>query len=455
MLNRYQQLQQLDGVVYRQQPGRKTFATRIDDRPCFVKLHAGVGWCEIFKNLVQGRLPIVGATPEYRALTRLASLNIPSLEVVEYGRCGLNPATQRSYLVTKALINTLSLEDFCAKWRTDPPSIVFKRRLIRAVAELTARLHAAGINHRDCYLCHFHLDMTALEQGRIELSLIDLHRAQIRTHVPWRWRIKDLAGLYFSAMRLGLNWRDYLWFVRCYAYDLTPGQTYPFWDAVERRAYHLLLKTHYQKHVSFKHSCLLDRGIPGLPQDAWACDRLIDTATILKDDATTTVAKVLSTSLLIKRYNVRSLGKAMKRWFKPSRAYKAFLAAVRLVELGIATPQPLAYYEKRWGCFKHESYLLTEYVIGDDIGHSFATYSPTQQKAVLTYFQRFLRTLALLRTSHGDMKATNFLWAQHVLYALDLDACRHWSSRSGHRRALFKDRARFAKNVLNSKIKGV
>ncbi|MNF62293.1 Lipopolysaccharide core heptose(I) kinase RfaP [compost metagenome] len=49
-----------------------------------------------------------------------------------------------------------------------------------------------------------------------KLSLIDLHRAQSRERTPVRWRDKDLAGLYFSALNIGLTRRDKLRFLKTY-----------------------------------------------------------------------------------------------------------------------------------------------------------------------------------------------------------------------------------------------
>jgi heptose I phosphotransferase len=46
--------------------------------------------------------------------------------------------------------------------------------------------------------------------------VIDLHRAQVRATTPRRWRDKDLAGLYFSALDIGLTQRDLLRFLRAY-----------------------------------------------------------------------------------------------------------------------------------------------------------------------------------------------------------------------------------------------
>ena len=82
---------------------------------------------------------------------------------------------------------------------------------------MTAKMHAAGVNHRDCYLCHFLLDIPLFENHQqIKLSVIDLHRAQIRDKVPTRWRDKDLIGLYFSSTKIGLTNRDIWRFLKVY-----------------------------------------------------------------------------------------------------------------------------------------------------------------------------------------------------------------------------------------------
>ena len=82
---------------------------------------------------------------------------------------------------------------------------------------MARKMHRAGINHRDFYLCHFLMDEPlALDQAPV-LHLIDLHRAQIRQNVPRRWLVKDLGGLLFSAFEKGLTSRDLLRFMRLYS----------------------------------------------------------------------------------------------------------------------------------------------------------------------------------------------------------------------------------------------
>ena len=82
---------------------------------------------------------------------------------------------------------------------------------------MLGKMHRAGVNHRDCYICHFllHTDKP-IQANNFKLSVIDLHRAQTRSATPKRWRDKDLAALYFSALDIGLTQRDKLRFLKSY-----------------------------------------------------------------------------------------------------------------------------------------------------------------------------------------------------------------------------------------------
>lgn len=207
----------LQGQVYRELEARRTLRTEVAGRGYFVKIHRGVGWGEILKNLLSLRLPVLGAGNEWRAIKRLEALDVDTMHTVAYGVRGSNPATQHSFIITEELAPTISLEDFCRDWPELPPSPRFKRALIARVASMARRMHQGGVNHRDFYICHFllHLDPEpAVDDFR--LSLIDLHRAQLRMATPRRWRDKDLASLYFSALDIGLTQRDFLRFLRRY-----------------------------------------------------------------------------------------------------------------------------------------------------------------------------------------------------------------------------------------------
>lgn len=209
--NSFAAMMNLNGESFRKQPGRQTLRVKFNDRYYFIKKHYGVGWKEIIKNLLQLKKPVLGARNEKRAIEKLQALGIPVPNIIAYGEQGGNPASQQSYILLQELAPTISLEHLMEQWRSNPPTSAQKRQLIKAVAHIASVMHENGVNHRDFYLCHF-----LLHQTSGQLHLIDLHRAEIRETLPERWRIKDLAGLYFSSLNSGLSKRDYLRFIQHY-----------------------------------------------------------------------------------------------------------------------------------------------------------------------------------------------------------------------------------------------
>ena len=211
------EVERLEGQVYRELEGRRTLRTEVAGRGFFVKIHRGIGWGEIAKNLLSAKLPVLGARNEQVALQRLAALGVPSMRSVAYGVQGGNPAAQHSFIITEELAPTTDLEQFSLNWAKKPPAPALKYALIAKVADMAGRMHRGGVNHRDFYICHFllHTDQP-VQPDNLRLSLIDLHRAQTRTATPKRWRNKDLAALYFSVLDIGLTRRDRLRFLRDY-----------------------------------------------------------------------------------------------------------------------------------------------------------------------------------------------------------------------------------------------
>lgn len=211
------EVEQLQGQVYRELEGRRTLRTEVAGRGYFVKIHRGIGWGEIFKNLSTAKLPVLGARQEWQAIQRLQQVGVPTMTAVAFGERGNNPAAQHSFIITEELAPTESLEDYSLDWPQNPPEVKLKRALIERVGQMLGEMHRAGVNHRDCYICHFllHTDK-AVRFNDFRLSVIDLHRAQVRSATPVRWRNKDLAGLYFSALNIGLTERDKLRFLKAY-----------------------------------------------------------------------------------------------------------------------------------------------------------------------------------------------------------------------------------------------
>ncbi len=465
----------LEGRIYREAPGRVTMRFSLNGRHYFLKRHNGVGWREIAKNLLQARLPVIDAGNEWRALQRLQALGIPSMQVAAYGVRGLNPAQRESFIITDALDNTQSLETVCAAWVRQPPEVAFKRQLIEAVAGISRVMHQNGVCHRDYYLCHFllHLD----DQGRINtaqspvLSLIDLHRALIKPALGSRWVEKDIAGLYYSAMRIGLTRRDLLRFVRMYTNKplrrSLSGQA-RFWQAVQKKAHAIARRDDrkwqralYRSSEQFRceqsasHHAIVRRDLDGqqMRQFLAAPDAIVARGEMLKAGDSTTVVKVWldGQPFVAKRYNLMGPWHRLRRLFQPSRAWRCWGSAHRLLRAGISTPAPVAMVEERHGPLRGRAWYLSEFIDGEDALYCLTNVGckSARWQSAMMQFRSLFSIMQREHLVHGDMKATNFLLTKAGLVVLDLDACRQVEDPVQFRRRFNKDLARFLRNWSN------
>lgn len=248
----------LRGEIFRHVENRETLRVRIGDEHYFLKRHRGLGWKNIVRTLLACRWPVVSARNEVEAVECLTQAGIPSVEVVAWGERGLNPATCQSFVLMKELRGCTDLEKLCLEWKTSPPPPRLRQALIEAVARTTLQMHRAGVNHRDYYLCHLWLEPTGSEGFR--LRVMDLHRAMRHSvnsnaddaskspsPVPLWWRIKDLAGVLFSAWDCGLTKSDCLRFLKIYcgqsARNAIANERW-LWRLVICRARRLFHKTH-------------------------------------------------------------------------------------------------------------------------------------------------------------------------------------------------------------------
>ncbi|CAN7424222.1 serine/threonine protein kinase [Pseudomonas sp. LjRoot71] len=180
-------------------------------------------------------------------------------------------------------------------------------------------------------------------------------------------------------------------------------------------------------------------------------DRFTEQGHIYKTGGAATVAQVQlqGRSLVVKRYNVKSLGHWLKRFWRPSRAWHSWIAGNRLQLLGIATPQPLAVLERRWCWLRGRAYLITEYCGGQDIIARFqAFHDGSPPESDLLALDRLFAALLRERISHGDFKGHNLFWDDRLACwsLIDLDAMQQHRSARSFARAYARDRARFLRN---------
>ena len=233
----FNRIMELEGKVVRYKEGRKTLRFEYEGEGFYAKLHQGIGFNEWLKNWLSLRSPIVSARTEWRAIAKLKSLKLPTLDAVAFAERGIISFKRQSFLLTRELTAAESLESYCQEWCDNPPSRKERNRLIYQLANYVKAIHDECWFHRDLYLCHF---LKALDEED-KYYLIDLHRMQYK-RFSRRWRIKDLSALYYSAFDYGVSARDVLYFIRCY----NGGKPYrlqkKLWQRVEHKAHSLQQK---------------------------------------------------------------------------------------------------------------------------------------------------------------------------------------------------------------------
>ncbi len=179
----------------------------------YLKRHLRLPWPHRLAALVDPAGRHTPGAAEWAHLERVRGLGIDVPEVVAAGERVGPWGRLQSFLMIAELsgreLNVIIPEN---QERLGPQAFTsWKRRLVPAIAEIAARLHAARLFHKDLYLCHFFLDETS--SGPIRLTLIDLHRLGHHRVLAGRWRRKDLGQLLYSTFGVaGIDERDVLRF---------------------------------------------------------------------------------------------------------------------------------------------------------------------------------------------------------------------------------------------------
>jgi len=185
-------------------------------------------------------------------------------------------------------------------------------------------------------------------------------------------------------------------------------------------------------------------------------DSLLVKGTMLKEGNSSTVAMIQfdGKDFVLKRYNIKGFWHGLKRLLQPSRAAKSWQNASVLEMLGVATPHPYAMIEERvlW-ILRRRAWFLCEYINDENLMQQIERDGDRfPMAAMLDRFKSLFATMQIYKISHGDMKASNFIYRNEHLFVLDLDAMqRH---RSGEKAARFfrKDLERFRRNWVATRF---
>jgi heptose I phosphotransferase len=460
----------IEGEVFREYENRVTKRIKHNDQNYFLKFHGPVGWKEIIKNLILLKPPILGATQEYLALSRMNELGINGPKVKYYHSKGFNPSNQSSFLITKELKDTISLEDFFLEGKQKTLSFEQKNNLLNSIANITRKLHQSGINHRDLYLCHYHLD-TNTDFNQIDLSLIDLHRAQIRNEVPERWLVKDIGGLYHSAIQFGLTERDCYRFLmiyfNCSLRDLF-SKHHNFLEKARSRAFSMYMKplmaeidisseealsnrSLYKRVINkdFRWIGLRNKVSEDLLKLIQDEEALLSQGVVIKDEEGHLVVKIKFSgrSLFIKKYRIKNLFHMIRKFFTKTRARNSWEALHWFNSVGIRTMQPVLIYEELGLSGALNSVLVTEEIEGKRLDYEIQEKEEFIKTASSIY--NFFKRMKWIGFHHGDAKSSNFYISRERLVVFDLDSSKR-HSRGSLVKKIEKDKKRILRSLEGS-----
>jgi hypothetical protein len=131
---------------------------------------------------------------------------------------------------------------------------------------------------------------------------------------------------------------------------------------------------------------------------------------------------------VLKHYQAPTRRHSLMHLVLPSRAWKTWAFAHRLVAAGIATPRPVACIENRWGPFRRDSYLMYPYVEGRTLRTCIAEdakQSPPVRERLWQQISELWQRLVELRVSLQDTNLANFIVSPSgQIWLIDLDKSR-------------------------------
>ena len=381
----------------------------------------------------------------------LATIGVPTITPVALGEQRKRKFLFENYLVTPAISDTIPLDEFVERRLPDWPEPLrsrVRRKLARAVAVMTARLHNAGLLHHDFHPGNI---LLRLDHAEIpELFMIDLDAMRKCRRVTWKLARQNLALLdHYFWLRSSRT--DRYRFLKTYLHTRTeaPPRLGQFARQIEDttrlwaerlwrrwgrrcRSSNKYFELSRGVHTRCVASRDLDRseirpllGDPDFPFRHPA-------ATLLKDSRTTTVAETTMlvrgrpTRVIYKRFNRKKWLDPLLTLFRPSRAWRSWQAGQDLASRGIPTPQNLAFVSRRrsfksnpfFWFLPHETYLVTvkqegAQSLGTYISQVLAALPPEERRARIDSLTGSLalliRSLHDRSLSHRDLKVSNIL----------------------------------------------
>lgn len=372
---------------------------------------------KIFSHKIKARLHF---EKEWRSLKKLEKLEINSPKLLFSGKTKQN----RWAVVVEKLGDCSTLYDIFLKTDDDEK----KNKPLIMLSKEIAEHHRKGIFQKDFHLGNFLLSdekIYTLDPSQISFSKGPISRkksifqlASLANHLNNDTEINKLCTEYGLIRGWNINDSDKK-LLQKYSTIQKKTAIKSALKKCMRTSQRYIREKIANDHLVFKRDfCNRTDAITFTEQ----IDTLMDSGKILKNGNTCYLSKLSwnNKEIVVKRYNHKGFFHSLRHTIKGSRARGAWLWGHRLGLINVATPLPLAYYEKRKGPLIWNSYIVTEYVEAENLYKFIADKNINQQ--LTEQIKELLDKLGSYKISHGDLKPSNILITETGPILTDLDA---------------------------------
>jgi len=322
-----------------------------------------------------------------------------------------------------------------------------KLAVLRAVTAELGRQHAKGVVQADVHLNNFMLAddaVYALDVAQMRFRRRPLGRRismKYLAHLLAYALVEDMAGfdmladVYAAERHWRWNDRDRARLRRLVPRIVRGGIRKRLKKCLRTSSAHVRIATKGYRGV-LDRKCFEDGSAGALVR---SLDDRMQAGQILKNGKTCFVSRIMwnGRNVAVKRYNHKGFCHSLRHTLKGSRARRSWLNAHHLRWLRVPTAEPLGFVEQYRGPVLWQSYYITGFVPGPQIGEILRNgqMPDVQKQRVHDRVLHVLKVMAEHGISHGDMKHTNIVYDGRDVVLLDLDAM--WTplwGRLGHYR---------------------